>query len=149
MVGNTTFEVLRPWTMVFMWLENAHFWLIPSSSPEFRVTSSNPSPSMPCELGVIPECSRPVFRYFWSINCLKWADGDMDRQIYSQTMPGQTGKCILGVIGSYWASKVWVRTCVRTLLHEPGWLAGISSCLHRFNGIFHKIRGLAYRNCIR
>ncbi len=82
-------------------------WLILPGEPEFRVTSSRSSPSMHCKVGTFPRPFLPVFRYYCSINCLKWVDGHMDIQIYAQTMPGQIGKCVLGVIGSYRAGKVW------------------------------------------
>ncbi len=41
---------------------------------------------------VFSQHSRPVFPLFWSINCLKWVEGCMDRQIYSRTTLRRTCK---------------------------------------------------------
>ena len=92
-------------------------WLVHAGEPEFRVTSSRLSPSMHCELEVIPQLSQPVFRNLCLINSLKWADRHMDRQIYAQ-MSGWTGKCVFAMVCSYQTGKVevWTRGCI--LPHE-------------------------------
>ena len=89
MVGNTTFEELlsphwllqisRSLTSAVTWHRDARRLAHSRGKPRIPCKVITTAPIMFSEVGVFCKQSRPVFHKLCCINCLKWADGHLNR----------------------------------------------------------------------